>query len=155
VTTLSAKDVRDKLELLVNRRISVSNEFDLSNVVQAFDRFQDAQSASLDSREIREADMLLHRSFCLASKNDRLVNAWDDLLDQIRLAIATVNRLDGRRVASMTKVHADVVEAMKERDWPAALLELERHLSSSRDALMDSIAMTSGKCELFMPVVAG
>lgn len=128
--------VRVALEVLSIQQISMLPVVDLSAVNNALAVHVEATMAQASSASRREADLDLHRNFCLASKNSRLVASWDALRNQISLVIASVQRTQPESLRQIVQFHTEIVHAMNEGNWNAAEASLRRHLDESLTALV-------------------
>jgi DNA-binding GntR family transcriptional regulator len=90
-----------------------------------------ARGASMDAVE---ADLAFHRELCLLGGNSRLLGAWENLADQLMIAIGSVHRIDPS-VASDVGEHRRVVAALEAGDGAAAATALAEHLQASRRAM--------------------
>jgi DNA-binding GntR family transcriptional regulator len=131
-------DVRRALEVLAIKTVP-SPEPDLTAVQAALQRLSDASAGGASLRNLREADLALHRQLCIDSGNSRLLAAWDALADQIRLVITTVQRMTPETVGPILEQHADIVDALVRHDRDAAAAAAERHLAASQDAMAASL----------------
>lgn len=86
-----------------------------------------------------EVDLEFHRLICGMSANERLLQAFDVLTSELRLAFSLINRgyQTGERLSAR---HAVLVEAMRRRDVDAAVSELTRHLEHSCELLTRVVA---------------
>jgi DNA-binding GntR family transcriptional regulator len=85
-----------------------------------------------------EVDLEFHRLICRMSGNERLLQAFDDLTSELRLAFSLINRgyQTGERLSAR---HAVLVEAMRRRDVDAAVAELTRHLEHSCEVVTRAV----------------
>jgi DNA-binding GntR family transcriptional regulator len=97
------------------------------------DRLEDAQAAGQPLVAV-EADLSFHRELCRLSGNRRLINAWQDLADQIEVIMATVHRADPT-VASRRGEHRVVQAALEAGELKSAREALGRHLDQSRSVM--------------------
>lgn len=84
-----------------------------------------------DRRRAVECDLDFHRHLCGLASNKRLLVVWEQLVDQMRFVIASVQRIDPT-VATEGGEHRRIIEALAREDRAAALIALQEHLDIAR-----------------------
>lgn len=87
-----------------------------------------------------EEDLALHALIVRLSGNATLIATFEVVLAETRLALSVVNqRL--RRLSRVVSYHEPLIEALLARDLIAASAELTRHLDSSRQDVLQRLAV--------------
>lgn len=84
-----------------------------------------------DRRRAVECDLDFHRHLCGLASNKRLLAVWEQLVDQMRFVIASVQRIDPA-VAARGGEHRHIIEALAHEDRGAAVIALQEHLDIAR-----------------------
>lgn len=78
-----------------------------------------------------ECDLDFHRHLCGLASNKRLLAVWEQLVDQMRFVIASVQRINPA-VATKGGEHRHIIEALAREDRGAAVIALQDHLDIAR-----------------------
>ncbi len=142
VKELSADDVRDvsrarrALESAGVRRWPEATEEQRQQVRAAFDQYCEMTSVDqIDSAALTEAHLVIHRALVGLTGSDRLVAAADSLAQEIRLGLAHLDRTR-RNLREQVHDHRRLVDLLESGDVPAALAELEEHLTAAENSLL-------------------
>ncbi|MDH3730264.1 MAG: GntR family transcriptional regulator [Acidimicrobiia bacterium] len=92
-----------------------------------------------------EHDLDFHRHLCGLASNRRLQAVWEQLSDQMRFVIASVQRVDPA-VATKEGEHRHIIEALARGDGEAAVAALQEHLEIAR-ARMSDVRQAVGSSE--------
>ena len=83
-----------------------------------------------------ECDLDFHRHLCGLASNKRLLAVWEQLVDQMRFVIASVQRINPA-VATKGGEHRHIIEALAHGDRGAAVIALQDHLNLARSQTTD------------------
>jgi GntR family transcriptional regulator, transcriptional repressor for pyruvate dehydrogenase complex len=111
---------------------------DLSKMTSALRQFEDAYASGQISHHY---DYLFHEAIALSTTNARLVDAARTVEysqdDERLLMRQLVHFQPGARGAEVIREHELVLDLIQQRDAPAARDAMSRHISSSRQRLVD------------------
>ena len=137
VKTLTEKDVEDlygvrialelyAMEIAVGR-VTAKDIAELVNILAAAEHIAPGGE---DDIKFVEVDLSFHRAICALAGNERLLQAFDGLIAELRLALALVNRGYGSGPKYVAR-HSTIIEAIRSNDANAAKTSLREHLVHS------------------------
>ena len=86
------------------------------------------------------AHLALHRSFVGLTGSARLVALADSLASEIRLTLATVDRIRPD-AGGQVQAHADLLDLLEAGDVDGAAHELEHHLAAAETAMLHALRL--------------
>ncbi|CAN5387638.1 GntR family transcriptional regulator [soil metagenome] len=95
--------------------------------------------ARRDYFAIVDLDLDIHRLICAAAENGRLLTMWGDLVAPTRALLLTKYRLfdDSEDIAHG---HVILLDAIRQGDKDRAAVLLERHITDTHEAILQSLA---------------
>ncbi len=148
VATFESEDLDDLYELILGLEslaitrdvgpIGAATVNELYAIQESLERAQ----AEGDLLTAVEYDLDFHRHLCALADNGRLLGVWEQLADQMRFVIASVQRVDPA-VAAKQGEHRRIVEALADGNREAAATVLCEHLETAR-ARMSEMAEAVG-----------
>lgn len=104
-----------------------------------------AATASLsDASRLVEEDLALHRLICHLSGNASLISIYEPILTQLRLALSMIN-VGFRQPGKIVAMHAELIEALLDRDPARAEAAVSAHLGSSLSRLLSRLEEQQGE----------
>jgi DNA-binding GntR family transcriptional regulator len=145
VIQLTDRDVREiyRIRLLLEgyaiRSIAERPAPELLSRFEAIMADLESAAKRKDYFAIVDLDLELHRAFCAAIENKRLLDMWGDLVAPIRALLLTKYRLfdDSELIAHG---HQVLVDAIRKRDPDRAVTLLERHITDTWEEVLRSLA---------------
>ncbi|CAN5662790.1 GntR family transcriptional regulator [soil metagenome] len=137
----SVRDVfaaRRVLEAAGVRRWVEADEEARAACRRAMSAFTAAAEQEAGPAELTAAHLAIHRSFVGLTGSNRLVALAETLTSEIRLALATVDRLQ-RDAGDQVHSHADLIGLLEAGDLDGAAHELEHHLVSAEQAMLAAL----------------
>lgn len=146
VRTLTPEDVidvsraREALELAGISRWKEASEESRVAVREAlaeFDRLARRRSTAV---ELTAAHLAIHRSLTGLTESPRLIAMSEALYDEIRLALASVDRAR-RNAREQVHTHGALVELLERGQVAAARRELRHHLEGATESMIGSLGL--------------
>ena len=95
-----------------------------------------------DSSTYRDLDVEFHRSIVAMSKNLTLARIMGQLQDQIRIVMIASMQLVGRGPEVSHREHADILDALRDRDPERAERLAREHVERAKKTYLDQLAST-------------
>ena len=146
VATPRAESVRDVcrarwvLEGAGVRRWAEADPGDRAAVRTALDAYTSAVRAGGSYQELNERHLAFHVSLVGLAGSPRLVHMADGLMDELRLALAQVERLH-RNAHDQADSHAALVRLLEDGDVPAAAEFLRDHLAHAEAEIVQALGL--------------
>ncbi len=105
--------------------------------------FGDVAGTGASAAELTAAHLTIHASLAGLTESPRLLAMAEALYTEIKLALASVDRIRGNAVEQVHS-HADLVELMESGRTDEAAAELRRHLEHAEQAMLDSLGWELG-----------
>lgn len=145
VSELSHEDAREVYTLrailetgAVRLAIEKLQDEDFSRLEEIAQRFETAHLAK-DVNGIIQADMDFHHMIVQKSGNSRLYEVYRSLDTQLGTMFIAIQSGAPERVSRLSKMHLDLVEALRSRDVTRACNEFEEHYLSAWRALTRNV----------------
>ncbi|NUS52697.1 MAG: FCD domain-containing protein, partial [Nocardioidaceae bacterium] len=100
--------------------------------------FATAAGADASPADLTAAHLAIHRAFVGLTESDRLVALAESLTNEIRLALASVDRIR-RNTGDQVASHAHLLELLEAGDVAAAADELDRHLEHAEASMLAAL----------------
>lgn len=110
------------------------------DVRRALREFADLTHADYTPAEFTAAHLAIHRALSALTGSERLVSVADSLHDEVRLALAHVDRARGNAIEQVHS-HADLLALLESNDLEAAAAELADHLGGAEASMLEAIAL--------------
>jgi DNA-binding GntR family transcriptional regulator len=107
-------------------------------VRQALADFEQVAGTSASAAELTAAHLAIHASLAGLTESPRLLAMAEALYTEIRLALASVDRIR-RNAEEQVHSHGELVELMEAGRMEQAAAELRRHLEHAEQAMLDSL----------------
>lgn len=107
----------------------------------ALKRYSDLVQGHPSQAALNQAHLDVHRSFVALNGSQRLTAVADTLNTEIRLALASVDRIK-RNAADQVHSHELLVRLLDDDDFEAAAEELIRHLQGGESSMKESVSST-------------
>ena len=140
----SAEEIRDVcraravLETAGVRRWNDASEEAREGVRSALAEFQRLAATTATPQELTAAHLEIHRALTGLTESPRLVAAAESLYAEIRLALASLDRLRSN-VREQAHSHGDLVTLLESGRLAEADEELQAHLAGAEKSLVESI----------------
>jgi len=108
------------------------------SVRAALAAFEEAAGTSESAAELTAAHLAIHASIAGLTESPRLLAMAEALYTEIRLALASVDRIRGNAVEQVHS-HGHLVELMDAGRMEEAAAELRHHLEHAEQAMLDSL----------------
>lgn len=108
------------------------------SVRAALAAFEEAAGTSASAAELTAAHLAIHASIAGLTESPRLLAMAEALYTEIRLALASVDRIRGNAVEQVHS-HGHLVELMDAGRMEEAAAELRHHLEHAEQAMLDSL----------------
>jgi DNA-binding GntR family transcriptional regulator len=82
-----------------------------------------------------EIDLTYHETLCKLADNQRLLDAWQSQISQVRMLLALSGSMD-YDMRNMIEGHCQILEAIRDHDLETAQSLLETQICLSRDRLL-------------------
>jgi DNA-binding GntR family transcriptional regulator len=105
---------------------------------RALDAFTEAAATGASPADLTAAHLSIHRAFVGLTESSRLVALAEGLTNEIRLALARVDRIR-RNASDQVHDHAALVDLLDAGDVDGAARELERHLAHAESSMLDAL----------------
>lgn len=107
-------------------------------VPRALADFEQVAGTSASAAELTAAHLAIHASLAGLTESPRLLAMAEALYTEIRLALASVDRIR-RNAEEQVHSHGDLVELMQAGRMEEAAAELRHHLEHAEQAMLDSL----------------
>jgi len=107
-------------------------------VRQAVAEFRRAAGTSASAAELTAAHLAIHAAIAGLTESPRLVAMAEALYTEIKLALASVDRIR-RNAQDQVHSHGELVELMEAGRMDRAAAELRHHLEHAEQAMLDSL----------------
>lgn len=141
VAGLSIKDIVNIFEIrtaLEQLAVSLAAERMTDNDLETLERLLVELAESVEDADVEawtELDKKFHYLIYEYSRNDRLIQMMNNIIEQInRYRIISLSNLEVRQHS--VEEHKKIVEAMAERDIPAAQKAASEHISNTQTSLI-------------------
>jgi DNA-binding GntR family transcriptional regulator len=144
VTRLDPEAVHDVcaaravLEVAGVRRWAEAGDEARSACRRALDAFTEATEAGVSPAELTAAHLAIHRSFVGLTESSRLLALDEALTDEVRLALARVDRIR-RHTFDAVQDHAALIDLLDDDDVEGAARELEHHLLHAEASMLEAL----------------
>lgn len=139
VRSLTPREVRDlyatrgALESLA--MTTIMEKDDVQERIQDIAQFLPPENlADVDFSECLEMDLRFHQKLAYTSENQVLIRVWEELQDQMRVAILADDSRAARSIMSR-KHHEPIIQAMQAGDTAGASTLLIQHMGYAADLL--------------------
>ncbi len=146
VRRLDPEQVRDVcraravIETAGVRRWAQAEEPRREEVRRALREFGELTHTDYTRPEFTAAHLAIHHALAALSGSDRLVAVADSLYDEVRLALAHVDRARGNAVEQVHS-HADLLALLEKGDLDAAAEELAEHLEGAESSMLEAVGL--------------
>jgi DNA-binding GntR family transcriptional regulator len=146
VRRLAAEEVRDVcqarmvIETAGVRRWNEADESLREDVRRAMQEFSDLTRTDYTRAELTAAHLAIHRAVSALTGSERLVAVAESLHDEVRLALAHVDRARGNALEQVHS-HADLLALLEKNDLDAAAAELADHLAGAEASMLEAIGL--------------
>lgn len=146
VRRLDPEQVRDVcqaravIEAAGVRRWREADEALREDVRRALQDFADLTHTDYTRPEFTAAHLAIHRALAALTGSRRLVAVAESLFDEVRLALAHVDRARGN-VAEQVHSHADLLALLEKNDVEAAAAELAEHLDGAESSMLEALGL--------------
>lgn len=146
VRRLDPEQVRDVcqaravIEAAGVRRWREADEALREDVRRALQDFADLTHTDYTRPEFTAAHLAIHRALAALTGSRRLVAVAESLFDEVRLALAHVDRARGN-VAEQVHSHADLLALLEKNDVEAAAAELADHLDGAESSMLEALGL--------------
>lgn len=106
----------------------------------ALDEFTDLAGGEPTTAELNEAHLAIHLAFVGLAGSSRLVAMADALNAEIRLALASVDRIR-RDTADQVASHTELVRLLEAGEVEAAATELAHHLDGAESSMLGALGL--------------
>jgi DNA-binding GntR family transcriptional regulator len=149
VTELDPHDVHDVstaravLEVAGARRWDSADPNDRQACRDALAAFTELAGAEASPADLTAAHLSIHRALVGLTGSTRLVALAESLTNEIRLALARVDRIR-RNAEQQVHSHASLLALLEAGDVEAAAAELERHLANAEASMLTALELPAG-----------
>jgi DNA-binding GntR family transcriptional regulator len=120
------------------RRWNEAGELQREEVRRALQEFDELTHTDYTRAEFTAAHLAIHRALSALTGSERLLAVTDSLHDEVRLALAHVDRARGNAVEQVHS-HADLLALLEKHDLEAAAAELAAHLGGAEESMLEAI----------------
>jgi DNA-binding GntR family transcriptional regulator len=128
------------------RRWAEAAESRREDVRRALQEFSDLTHTDYTRAEFTAAHLAIHRALAALSGSDRLVAVAESLYDEVRLALAHVDRARGNAVEQVHS-HADLLGLLEKNDLDAAADELVEHLRGAESSMLEAVGLLGSEAD--------
>ncbi|HEX7739299.1 MAG TPA: GntR family transcriptional regulator [Marmoricola sp.] len=105
----------------------------------ALDAFADlARDRSTSVADLTAAHLAIHRAVVALTGSERIVAAADSLYAEVRLALASVDRIR-RNAVDQIGTHTRLIELIESGDTDSAIAELRTHIADGEQSMIETI----------------
>jgi DNA-binding GntR family transcriptional regulator len=152
VRRIAAEEVRDVCQARVVietagvRRWNEADESQREDVRRALREFSELTQTDYSRAEFTSAHLAIHRALSALTGSERLVSVAESLHDEVRLALAHVDRARGNATEQVHS-HADLLALLEKNDLEAAAAELADHLGGAEASMLEAIGLLGSDSE--------
>ncbi len=146
VRRIAAEEVRDVCQARVVietagvRRWNEADESRREDVRRALHEFSELTHTDYTRAEFTAAHLAIHRALSALTGSERLVSVAESLYDEVRLALAHVDRARGNATEQVHS-HVDLLALLEKNDLEAAAAELADHLAGAEASMLEAIGL--------------
>jgi len=118
-----------------------ASEEQRAHVRETLNAYIDATRAEASYQELNERHLAFHLSLVELTGSPRLVAMQENLVLELKLALAQVDRIR-RNAHDQADTHAALVRLLEDGDDTAAHAFLERHLAGAEEEIIEALGLT-------------
>ena len=111
-------------------------------VRSTLEAYTSAVGAGASYQELNERHLSFHVSLVGLTGSERLVHMADSLMDELKLALAQVDRIR-RNAHDQVTSHRSLLTLLERGDVETAAHELEQHLAHAEDSMLEALHLTA------------